>query len=967
MAGELPLRNLGEGAKSPRATVEHPTNERADTLVDEAEKTGGDLLDADARNTARLGGSERPPGFARLSETSDEEKLWNDLDATEKVALIGAALKEQAEKPLTSHQQLALQKLAFLQTLAEELANTRMLVRPGLQFEAGLSGKPYKLKEWLKGNQTDLTLKIVGDDHFDLGSPDGIPADLRKVIEYYSGFKIENLRTEADIYAGYDRMITELRSAKEYERAQALMEQILSPELEAGRKQLGATWTHQIEAQADREVFGLYVDNQNAWRAAFREQFKQEFLAWHNAAGDTGPPPDASDARVEKAVMDYYESLRTLAHEHALNKQVAGFVLGKAVAIPDSKKAIYDQYVDMLDPKHEWGNIADETWDTIIRETAINAPLIIASGSVAALARRGLSEVTMDWLAREGAERLPVLWGKQFAEKTLLSRAISGTARVGMGLLTEGAIFDATHRALTGAMVRDLPDWGRSILWSSLTLGVFHGTGKITERLFTKTIGGLEYNTWLGEKIGGNITNKAVRETVRTLALKGHVEMATMLAIGAMQNAAYKGSLDEFWNNIGSEILHAYISVGALKIAGGATQKIQAFRAQRNRMPDELGLETRWQKSEVDEAAVLQKLKDPKVSRQEKGRIREAFWGKDLESRLILKQEVDEWAEIIKKKGLHQCAEDIANLDLQFSRVDGSPLRTRTERFAFMEKMKNLSKLELEWYKTRPEAPLPPKGRLDYKVGSPEHEVFHRKSNELKKFNAEFISQKLIPALIAKGTSLRSIILEVHRWQTRGSQAQLDILRSPDEYGHDIAGRFRECNMRVKDYFAPDASRAPELVTLFSRQMERLSSELLAKKGEVSPQEYEKAVVKLACYVQQTFIDIHPMRDGNGRTSRSLYEYVITKFLGPQNKYRQLPTEYSEYTKEPTMVAELIEFNARIAQRDYINPSQSPLEMQNTAERKLDFKLRSHGLAEVLGDTLISDFAERVIAMIDAR
>ncbi|GEM_PF-5461475 len=544
---------------------EDPSDEG--TLLSRAMSMGSQML-----QRASL---ERKPGLAKLPEKTDEQKLLEGLSPEQKLQLLEDFLKEQQEKPLTKKQELAFLKVKFLQVLTDELSHNRMLVSPGLRFEVGAGGKPYEINQWFQQNQSRLVINIITDENFNLASPAGIPEEMQKAIEHFSGIKLENIKTEADVYAQYNRIVAELRSAKEYDRAQTMMEEVLAPELAKGREQMSKKQIDEIRAQADRKIYELYHENQEAWRAAFREQFQNEFQAWHKTSGKTAPP-DISEERVEKAVLDYYASLRGIAYEHEANKRAAGYMLEQKSKVPSEKRAIHAQYMDMLDPKREWTNLRDEQWDTIVREMAINLPLILASGSVASLARRGLSEATIKWLAENGgARRLHVLLGKKFAEKTLFSKVVSGTARVSAGMLTEGLVFDATHHALSLDMYRDLPDWGRSVLWSSVTLGAFHGTGKATERMLTKTVQGMPVNTWLGDVIGGNITNNTVREAVRTLALKGHTEAATLLVVGAMQHGAYKGSLDEFWQNIGDEVLHAYVTVMGLKAGGKLAEKIQ--------------------------------------------------------------------------------------------------------------------------------------------------------------------------------------------------------------------------------------------------------------------------------------------------------------------------------------------------------------------------------------------------------
>ena len=48
--------------------------------------------------------------------------------------------------------------------------------------------------------------------------------------------------------------------------------------------------------------------------------------------------------------------------------------------------------------------------------------------------------------------------------------------------------------------------------------------------------------------------------------------------------------------------------------------------------------------------------------------------------------------------------------------------------------------------------------------------------------------------------------------------------------------------------------------------------------------------MKFAAFVANTFVAIHPMQEGNGRTARSLFQYYISKYLEETTAY-SIPEE----------------------------------------------------------------------------
>ena len=128
----------------------------------------------------------------------------------------------------------------------------------------------------------------------------------------------------------------------------------------------------------------------------------------------------------------------------------------------------------LLIRKGEWLNITDDHFDFIVQELLINAPLIVLSGGVASAARGALSTGARSFLA---GSRLAMAYEGG-------NLAVRGAALAG-GLLVEGATFELTHNALSVAIgiedkwLVEMPDAMQKILWSSVTLGVFHGAGEL--------------------------------------------------------------------------------------------------------------------------------------------------------------------------------------------------------------------------------------------------------------------------------------------------------------------------------------------------------------------------------------------------------------------------------------------------------------------------------------------------------
>jgi hypothetical protein len=130
--------------------------------------------------------------------------------------------------------------------------------------------------------------------------------------------------------------------------------------------------------------------------------------------------------------------------------------------------------------------------------------------------------------------------------------------------LAEGTAFETVYSGLHGENLFEggwekFPEWGKRILWSSATLGVFHVAGA----------GANEVNKVILKHIS-KFPDKSIRAAIQKLAVTGSGETAAMLGIGAVQHYMETGEMDDW--HFTNELFHALITVGALKIAGGGVE-----------------------------------------------------------------------------------------------------------------------------------------------------------------------------------------------------------------------------------------------------------------------------------------------------------------------------------------------------------------------------------------------------------
>lgn len=250
------------------------------------------------------------------------------------------------------------------------------------------------------------------------------------------------------------------------------------------------------------------------------------------------------------------------------------------------KRAIMDRYKRIMDTG-EWYEMSAQTWDMVVDELIVNAPLIVLSGGAAALVRGGLSlgaralimggRLGRGFALAEtaaGATRVALT-----AEAGLASRAAYMGGRYILSPLAGGAAFEVANVGLhdpkmVGELVeqlygatfgtpeekeylKTLPQWGKDILWTTATLGAFHVVGEEAKTLSDVLL--------KGSKI---FPDKSVRAVMAKLVITGNLEAATMLSIGALRHGIEKGDFKDW--DMAHELIHAYVAVGALRVVGGA-------------------------------------------------------------------------------------------------------------------------------------------------------------------------------------------------------------------------------------------------------------------------------------------------------------------------------------------------------------------------------------------------------------
>lgn len=219
-------------------------------------------------------------------------------------------------------------------------------------------------------------------------------------------------------------------------------------------------------------------------------------------------------------------------------------------------------------------------------------------------------------------------------------------------------------------------------------------------------------------------------------------------------------------------------------------------------------------------------------------------------------EEVFARAALLEAHGLTKEAAIARNLEITFSPIDGNMLQTPEERLAYIEEQLNPEPLKAKWKEI--------KGTVR---------------------SEDFVAAEVIPDLLEKRVPFEEIIRQMHWFHVTGTYEQLDACKTVKR---NIAGAYRREHVSFGNTAGPKWELVPELMKKLGDQFERFSAQLEATRAHLSSEEFEEKVHQFACDMMNKFLDIHPMLDGNGRTARSLREYIIARNLGHEkmNEYR---------------------------------------------------------------------------------
>jgi len=365
--------------------------------------------------------------------------------------------------------------------------------------------------------------------------------------------KTGRLRTPGNfsqLQTHYIALIDHMRDRRDYASAERLIEDnLLAPYFVEAREKISAKDKARLRRVA---------------RARINKILTEEVLEkWGEGDPAKGIPP-----MTEEQQNLYRDQLIEEEFVRRQNHFLREWNDGRPFKVKGHEKTIMEQYRSI---SGAGSAIADATWDMIIEEVAINAPLIVASGGAASVVRAGLTAGARGLIATGRFARIGLVTGRALRAGVMVENAVTATSGVGRalywggrgaGLLAEGAVFEVLHTKLQGHDFFDenLPPWWKRILWTSATLGAFHLSGAKARQL----------NKYIKKNATKLFPEAAIRTKIMAASTILNAEAFTMLAVGCVRHYAEVGDLED-WELV-DELLRSYMAVGALHVAGGTVK-----------------------------------------------------------------------------------------------------------------------------------------------------------------------------------------------------------------------------------------------------------------------------------------------------------------------------------------------------------------------------------------------------------
>jgi hypothetical protein len=380
----------------------------------------------------------------------------------------------------------------------------------------------------------------------------------------------------ADMQQQYLTLISILRIQKDYNGAQRLIEdQLLAPYLEKkmeemtnkssgapepGTKAFFDQWENPTDLMKAKSAESLRIEA-SLEATEMKNKLQNE---WMNPSAEM--LAKGGVALTAEQVEAYRDFLSDIFFDHKMKKEAGKLLNPEDFKDNKAAAAVYDQYRHMLDPKDETCILADETWDFIIDEIAINAPLMFVGGLAAtavvgglSLAARGaITSVRLASLAKKAGLAVKLVEkGGKLVERVVTRGALGTSLHLGgLGVLVGagGFTFNGVYEGLQGESCLK-EGWVTNAFITGATLSVFKLTGEGAKIL----------DTFLQKSIT-KFPDKSFRRVMQTALTHGTLQTSVMLAMGAAQHGFAYGNFDNY--KFGEELFRTLVTVGALNVVG---------------------------------------------------------------------------------------------------------------------------------------------------------------------------------------------------------------------------------------------------------------------------------------------------------------------------------------------------------------------------------------------------------------